>query len=117
MRELLPQVLSGLAAGGIYASLALAMVMIYQATHHINFAQGEMATLSTYVAYTLVTVGVPYWGAFAATIAISFLLGVCVERVLMRPLGDAQPLASLGVFIALLFLFTALPSWTFTFSL
>ena len=50
MEGVLHQVLSGIASGGIYASVALALVMIYQATHHVNFAQGEMATLSTYIA-------------------------------------------------------------------
>ena len=48
MEALLHQIFSGLATGGIYASVALALVMIYQATHHINFAQGEMAMFSTY---------------------------------------------------------------------
>ena len=52
MNLLLHQVLSGLATGGIYASLALALVMIYQATHHVNFAQGEMAMFSTYLAWS-----------------------------------------------------------------
>ena len=55
------QVLSGLATGGIYASIALALVMIYQATHLVNFAQGEMAMFSTYVAWSLIEAGLPYW--------------------------------------------------------
>ena len=49
MEAFIHQVTSGLATGGIYASVALALVMIYQATHHINFAQGEMATFATYI--------------------------------------------------------------------
>ena len=57
MEGVLHQVLSGIANGGIYASVALALVMIYQATHHVNFAQGEMATLSTYIALTLINAG------------------------------------------------------------
>jgi branched-chain amino acid transport system permease protein len=63
MEALLQQIVSGLVSGGIYASVALALVMIYQATHHVNFAQGEMATFSTYVALTLIQLGVPYWAA------------------------------------------------------
>src|SRR6185369_12399013 len=59
MEAFLHQVFSGLATGGIYASLALALVMIYQSTHHINFAQGEMAMFSTYLAWSLVNAGVP----------------------------------------------------------
>ena len=59
------QIMSGIATGGIYASVALALVMIYQATHHVNFAQGEMATFSTYIALTFINAGFPYWVAFA----------------------------------------------------
>jgi len=74
MEAFLHQVLSGLATGGVYASLALALVMIYQSTNHINFAQGEMAMFSTYLAWAMINVGVPYWWAFALTLAISFCL-------------------------------------------
>ena len=64
------QVVAGLASGSIYASLALALVLIHRATGVINFAQGEMATLSTYIAWTLTTNhGWSYWPAFAFTLA------------------------------------------------
>ena len=63
MEALLHQVLAGLATGGIYASLALALVMIYQATHLVNFAQGELAMFATYFAWSLINAGVPYWPA------------------------------------------------------
>ena len=66
------QIMSGIATGGIYASVALALVMIYQATHHVNFAQGEMATFSTYIALTFINAGFPYWIAFAAAVVVSF---------------------------------------------
>ena len=72
MEAFLHQVLAGLATGGIYASLALALVMIYQATHLVNFAQGEMAMFSTYIAWSLINAGVPYWAAFLLTVGISF---------------------------------------------
>src|SRR5258708_8661171 len=81
------QVLSGLATGGIYASIALALVMIYQATNLVNFAQGEMAMFSTYIAWSLIEGGLPYWGAFAATVAIAFIIGVVIERVIIRPIA------------------------------
>ena len=74
MEGVLHQVLSGIASGGIYASVALALVMIYQATHHVNFAQGEMATFSTYIALTLINFGLPYWVAFVITVVVSFLI-------------------------------------------
>ncbi len=70
MDNFLNQFLSGLATGGLYASIALALVMIYQATHHVNFAQGEMATLSTYIALTLINAGFDYWAAFAITVVV-----------------------------------------------
>ena len=75
MEALAHQILAGLATGGIYASLALALVMIYQATHLVNFAQGEMAMFTTYLAWSLVNAGVPYWAAFVATVALAFVLG------------------------------------------
>src|SRR3569833_817339 len=82
--------MSGIATGGIYASVALALVMIHQATHPVNFAQGEMATFSTYIALALIQAGLPYWPAFVATVTVSFALGVAVERLLMRP-GQNAP--------------------------
>ena len=69
--------------------------MIYQATHHVNFAQGEMATFSTYIALTLINFGLPYWVAFVITVVVSFVIGVIIERMLMRPMMDA-PVLSLG---------------------
>src|SRR5439155_639370 len=61
------QVVGGLATGGVFASLAVALVLIYRATEVINFAQGEMAMFSTYIAWQLIDWGLPYWGAFFAT--------------------------------------------------
>jgi branched-chain amino acid transport system permease protein len=107
------QVISGIANGSIYASVALALVMIYQSTHHLNFAQGEMATLSTYICLSLINAGVPYWGAFAIAVVVSFVMGLVVERVLMRPMLDAPPLSAVGVFIGLLLLINAMDGWVF----
>lgn len=113
MDMFLHQVLGGLATGGIYASLALAMVMIYQSTHHVNFAQGEMAMFSTFVAWMLMQAGMPYWGAFAATVLLSFLLGAVVEVCVIRPLRHAPVLSVVTVFVGLLVLFQALAGWLF----
>ena len=66
------QILAGIATGAIYACMALAVVMIYQAIDHLNFAQGEMAMFSTFIAWQLMQWGVPYWGAFLLTLAFSF---------------------------------------------
>ena len=76
MAEFWQQVVNGLATGGIYASLALAIVLIYRSTRVINFAQGEMATFSTFIAWQLMEWGMPYWGAFFLTLGLSFLGGV-----------------------------------------
>ena len=97
--------------------VALALVMIYQATHHVNFAQGEMATFSTYIALTLIKAGVPYWVAFVVTVAISFVIGVAIERVLMRPMANAPVLASVGVFIGLLLIFNSRRGWLFDYTI
>ena len=117
MDGLIHQVLSGIATGGIYASVALALVMIYQATHHVNFAQGEMATFSTYIALTLINLGLPYWVAFAATLVISFGIGVAIERLLMRPMAQAPVLSSVGVFVGLLLIVNSLSGWFFDYTI
>jgi branched-chain amino acid transport system permease protein len=117
MDGVLHQIISGIASGGIYASVALALVMIYQATHHVNFAQGEMAMFSTYIALTLIEAGVPYWVAFVITIVVSFAIGAVIQRVLMNPLANAPVLASVGVFIGLLLMFNSIAGWLFTYTL
>jgi branched-chain amino acid transport system permease protein len=101
MQLLLQQVMAGLANGAIYACIGLAVVMIYQAIDHLNFAQGEMATFSTYIAWQLVAWGMPYWVTFIVVVALSFLGGIAIERVLFKPLHNASILANLVGFIAL----------------
>src|SRR4029077_5559078 len=102
MHQLLQQIFSGLAAGAVYASLALALVMIYRATDLVNFAQGEMAMFSTYIAWTLVNAGLPFWAAFVLTLVVSFLGGMTIERVNIRPVENAPVLAAVVVTIGLL---------------
>jgi branched-chain amino acid transport system permease protein len=117
MDALLFQILAGLATGGIYASLALALVMIYQATHLVNFAQGEMAMFTTYIAWSLINAGVPYWGAFVLTVGIAFVLGVLVERIVIRPVEEAPVLAVVVVFIALLVIMNSVAGWIYTYTI
>src|SRR5665213_1392610 len=95
------QVLAGIATGAIYACMALAVVMIYQAIDHLNFAQGEMAMFSTFIAWQLMQWGVPYWGAFLITLAVSFAGGIAIERLLFKPLAKAPILTNVAGFIAL----------------
>src|SRR5437867_10897889 len=85
MDILIQQVVSGLATGGIYGSVALALVMIYEATDIVNFAQGQMAVVSTYLARSLLNAGTPYWAALLATLAFSLVGGLLCERVVIRP--------------------------------
>ena len=117
MTALLHQVLSGLATGGIYASVALALVLIYQATHHVNFAQGEMAMFATYICWTLIQAGLSYWPSFFLTVVIAFAGGVVLERVVIRPFDKAPVLAAVCVFIGLLAIFNSLAGFIFTYTI
>ncbi|RBY91361.1 branched-chain amino acid ABC transporter permease [Blastococcus sp. TF02A-30] len=102
MTELWQQILSGLGSGFIYASLALAICLVFQGTGAVNFAQGVMATASAYVAWTLVTRGMPFWLAFVLALVASFIVGALIERVFIRPVEGSSPLVMLTVTVALL---------------
>jgi branched-chain amino acid transport system permease protein len=117
MSALLHQIFSGLAMGGIYAILALALVMIYQATHLVNFAQGEMAMFSTYIAWEMVDSGMPYWAAFALTIILSFVGGMMIERIVIRPFANAPVLTIVIVFIGLLLIFNSVAGWRYSYTI
>lgn len=105
MADFAQQVVSGLSSGGIYASVALAIVIIYRSTGVVNFAQGEMATFTTFIAWTLIDNGLGYWGAFALTLLIALVGGIALERVVIRPVESAPVLTAviltIGLFIAL----------------
>ena len=105
------QVVSGLATGGIYASLALGIVIVYRSTRVINFAQGEMATFSTFIAWELIDQGVTYWLAFFLTLAVSFASGVLLERVVIQPVERAPVLTIVMVTLGLLILINGLTFW------
>ena len=109
MGDFFQQVVAGLGSGAIYASLALALVLIHRATGVINFAQGEMAMFTTYVAWTLnVNHGWSYWPAFVATLAIAFLLGVGIQRVVIQPISHASVLTIVIMTIGLVLVFNGL---------
>ncbi|TML60895.1 MAG: branched-chain amino acid ABC transporter permease [Actinobacteria bacterium] len=107
------QVTSGLASGAIYASLALALVLIYQTTNVVNFAQGEMATFTTYVAWTMMHHGLSYWPAFVLTLLIAFGGGVTVERVLIRPVEHRPEIVIVILTIGLFIAINGLVGWVF----
>jgi len=112
MQQFFQQLVSGLADGAIFGSLALALVLIYKATEVINFAQGEMAMFTTYIAWSLYTHhGFPYWWMFATTLLIAFVGGVAVQRVVIRPLERASVLTVVMATIALLVIFNGLAAW------
>ncbi len=117
MDAFLHQVLAGLATGGIYASLALALVMIYQATHLVNFAQGEMAMFATYIAWSLIAAGMPYWPAFFLTVFFGFVFGILIERLVIRPVENAPVLAVVVVFIGLLIILNSIAGWIYTYTI
>jgi branched-chain amino acid transport system permease protein len=109
MADFMQQVVAGLASGSIYASLALALVLIHRATGVINFAQGEMATLSTYIAWSLMTNhGVAYWPAFVLTLLVSFVGGAAVHQAIIRPNEKGSVLRVVIVTIGLLLLINGL---------
>ncbi|MDF1735989.1 MAG: branched-chain amino acid ABC transporter permease [Minwuia sp.] len=113
------QTVSGLASGAIYACLALAVVMIYQAIDHFNFAQGEMAMFSTYIAWYLMDdagLGLPFWIAFVVCIIVSFIGGAAIERIVFAPISDAPVLSHIIVFIALFSMFNSLAGFLFDFT-
>jgi len=117
METLIHQIFAGLADGSIYASAALALVMIYRSTGMVNFAQGEMAMFSTYIGLSLIQLGLPYWVAFVLAVLISFGGGMVIERVFIRPLAKRSELSIVTVFIGLLLIFNSLAGWIWGYSI
>ena len=115
MEIFLQQVVSGLATGGIYASLALALVMIYQATDVVNFAQGEMAMFATYLTWSMLNAGVPYWWAFLATVIVAFVGGILIQRIVVRPVENAPILTIVIVTLGLLVICNSVAGWIWSY--
>jgi branched-chain amino acid transport system permease protein len=113
MQEFLQQVISGIAQGGIFASLALALVLIYNAMGLVNFAQGEMAMMATFIAFTLIDHGVNYWIAFPVTLAIAFVGGIAIQRIVIRPVERAPILTLVIVTLGLVALINGLAGFIF----
>src|SRR5262245_45474529 len=102
---------SGVAQGSVFASLALALVLISRSTEVINFAQGEMAMGSTYIAYQLTIWGLSYWAAFFLTLAIAFVGGIVIQQLFIRPVQQHSVLAVVIVSIGLLSIIDGLVLW------
>jgi branched-chain amino acid transport system permease protein len=103
--------IQGLALGAVYGSLALALVLVYRATHVVNFAQGEIAMATTYVAYQLIKWGLSYWEAFFATLAVAFVAGAVLELVLIRPVLHRSVIAAVIVTVGLFILIDGVVNW------
>jgi branched-chain amino acid transport system permease protein len=113
MQEFVQLLVGGIAAGAIYASLALALVLIYNAMGLVNFAQGEMAMFATFLAFTLIDHGLNYWLALPLTLAIAFAGGVLIQRIVIRPVERAPVLTLVIVTLGLATLTNGLAGFIF----
>jgi branched-chain amino acid transport system permease protein len=113
LQDFLQQVVSGIASGGIFASLALALVLIYNAMGLVNFAQGEMAMFATFVAYTLIERGLSYWIALPLTLVLAFAGGLVIQRVVIKPVERAPVLTLVIVTLGLATLINGLAGFVF----
>jgi branched-chain amino acid transport system permease protein len=109
-------VVDGIAIGSIYGALALALVLIFRSTGIVNFAQGEMAMFSTFGAWALVQAGIPLGFALLLALAASFIGGMVIERVIIRPVEGEDPLTILIVTLGLFILINSLAGWIWGFN-
>jgi branched-chain amino acid transport system permease protein len=105
----------GIAAGSIYGALALALVLTFRSTGVVNFAQGEMAMFSTFVAWGLLEAGLPLGPTIAATLLFAFVAGALVERILVRPVEGREPLTLVILTLGLFLLVNAAAGWIWGF--
>lgn len=102
-------VLNGIANGVVFAAVALALVLIWRSTRIVNFAQGGMLMITTFIAWTLVQDhGVNYWLALVLALVAGLLLGAVVERVLVRPVENGPPLNAVILTLGLLLFLQAI---------
>lgn len=113
MQGFLQQLVTGIAFGGIFASLALALVLIYNSMGLVNFAQGEMAMFATFVAFTLINQGMNYWIAFPLTLILAFGGGIAIQRVVIRPVERAPVLTLVIITLGLATLINGLAGFLF----
>jgi branched-chain amino acid transport system permease protein len=117
VKEFLEQVIAGVAAGGIYASLALALVLIYRAMGLINFAQGEFAMFTAFICWALLDgAQVPYALAVGITLVVAFVGGLGIERLVVRPFERGSPLVIVIVTLALFEIVNSLAGFVWGYS-
>jgi branched-chain amino acid transport system permease protein len=109
-------IFGGLATGVIYSLVALSLVIIWQSTHVLNFAQGAMAMMATYIGMTEIDRGVGYWWCVIISVAVGMALGGLTERVLIRPLYGKPEINPIVVMVGFLGVLEALAAgiWTST---
>jgi branched-chain amino acid transport system permease protein len=115
MERLIQTIIDGVATGSLYGALALAVVLIFRTTGIVNFAQGEMAMFSTFIAWGLVEAGIPLGLAILATLAISFAGGMLIERVIIRPVEGGEVLTLVIVTLGLFILTNSAAGWIWGF--
>jgi branched-chain amino acid transport system permease protein len=111
VQRLIETLIDGIATGSIYGALALALVLIYRSTGIVNFAQGEFAMFSTFIAWSLTEAGVALGLAILLTLAVSLVGGMLVERALIRPVEGGQELTLVTVTLGLFILVNGLARW------
>jgi branched-chain amino acid transport system permease protein len=104
MVEFVDLTLGGLSAGAVYAAVALALVLIWRATRIVNFAQGGMLMITTFLAFTVVSDGGSYWLALAVAILAGLVFGAVVERIVIRPIENKPQINAVVVTFGLLVL-------------
>lgn len=85
--------LGGLLAGVMYSMVALSFVLIYKASGVFNFAQGAMMLFAALTFVNLLARGVPFWIAFVLTLFLMVLIGILIERLVLRPLANQPPMS------------------------
>jgi branched-chain amino acid transport system permease protein len=108
-------IVDGLATGSLYGALALAVVLIYRSTGIVNFAQGEMAMFSTFIAWGLLEAGLPLGLALLGTLLFSFVAGMLLERVIIRPVEGGEVLTLVIVTLGLYILVNSAAGWIWGF--
>jgi branched-chain amino acid transport system permease protein len=101
MTKFINLTLDGISSGAIYAAVALALVLIWRATRIVNFAQGAMLMITTFIASAVINKTGSYVVGFVVALAVGLLLGAVVERVLIRPVESAPPLNAVIVTLGL----------------
>jgi branched-chain amino acid transport system permease protein len=108
--EFAQQLAAGIRQGAVFAGLALALVIIYRSTRAINFAQGEMATFTTFICWSLMNNGLSFWAAFPIVLAIAFVGGIAIERTIVRPVENGPVITLVIVTLGLALLLNGLMS-------